>query len=273
MKDQLNAIVQDIKEGENIENYFLILAALVVAVLSLLGIANSAVITSVILAVLSLIIYGQIKSDRLLRSIKQVSEIQGIKTFYPDRQNVPTLESQVMSSHEEVAVMGLQLGALTHIYLPLLEQLATRGCRIKLLMMNPVDKAGSPLPWVDEVGKVHTFLGLHGILIGNMTHLSDWLEGLPKDARKRVEIRLYSTIPTISAILIDKDRDTGTIKVEPIIHRFPPSERPSFVVNRSSSSALYRKLVDSFNDLWNKGLDISDVRRLVERTLPSTSQG
>jgi hypothetical protein len=186
MKKQLASILQDIKDGENIENYLLILAALVIAVLSLTGITNDAIITSVILAVLSLIIYGQIKSDRLLRSIKQTSEIQGISAFYPDRQNVPSLENRIFASHEEVAVMGLQLSAIAHSYLPLLKQQAQKGCRIKLLMMSPVDETGNALPWVDEVGKIHTFIGLRGILISNIVHLSNWLEELPNDVRKRV---------------------------------------------------------------------------------------
>ena len=62
MKDQLASILQDIKDGENIENYLLILAALVIAVLSLVGITNNAIISSVVLAVLSLMIDGQINN-------------------------------------------------------------------------------------------------------------------------------------------------------------------------------------------------------------------
>jgi hypothetical protein len=76
---------------------------------------------------------------------------------------------------------------------------------------------------------------------------------------------LYPTIPTVSVLLIDKDKESGSLKVEPILHKFPPSERPSFVVDRSSSPALYRKLVDSFNDLWGKGIDVTDLKKLVEK--------
>jgi hypothetical protein len=266
MKDQLVSILQDIKDGENIENYLLILAALVIAILSLVGIKNDAIITSIILAVLSLIIYGQIKTDRLLRSIKQASEIQGISAFYPDKQHVPPLESRISTSHEEVAIMGLQLSDIAIFYLPLLKQQAIKGCRIKLLMMSPVDDTGNALPWVDEVGKVHNFIGFRGMLISNIVHLTNWLEELPKDIRKRVEVRLYTTIPTASVILIDKDKESGSIKVEPIFHKFPPSERPSFVVDRSSSPALYRKLVDSFNDLWNMGLDVSNLKNFLDKS-------
>ena len=256
MKKQLMSILQDIKEGENIENYLLILAALVIAILSLFNITDDNIFESAILAVLSLVIFGQIKSDRLLRSIKQASEIKGISAFYSDRQNVPPIEDRILTAHKEVAIMGLQLSTITHSYLPLLKQQAQIGCQIKLLLMSPTDDKGNPLPWVDEVGKIHTFLGLKGILNINIVQLTNWFEELPIDVQKRIEIKLYSTIPSGSILLIDKDLETGSIKVEPILYKFPPAERPSFIVTRSSSPGLYKNLLDSFNDLWNKGFNL-----------------
>jgi len=264
MKNRFSAIIQDINDGENVENYLLVLAALVVAVLNIFEVANDTIIASTILAVLSMIIYSQIKSDRLLRSIRKVSEIRGIRTFYPDRQNVPSLENRLLLCHEEVAIMGLQLSAITHSHMALLKKQAIKGCHIKFLMMNPIDGDGNKLPWVEEVGKVTSFVGLHEILISNILHLSNWLEKIPDGVRNRVEIKLYSTIPTASILLIDKDKDTGTIKVEPILHGVEPSERSSFVVDRSSSPTLYQNILDSFNDLWSEGQNISDSINLVK---------
>jgi hypothetical protein len=259
MRKVFSSILQDLKDGENVENYLIILISVIIAALNLIGAASFAVISSAILGVLSLVAYGQIKSSRLLKTIKQSTEIQGVTAFYSDRQNVPALEKRITLSTEEIGIMGLQLSAIIHNYLPLLTQQALKGCRIKLLMMSPTDESGIALPWVEEVGKVHTFLGLRNMLNSNIEQLSNWYEELPATLRKQVEIKLFPTIPTVSTLFIDKDSDSGLIKVEPILHKFPPSQRPSFVVNRYSAPALYKNLVGSFDDLWLQSFKLESI--------------
>lgn len=257
MRRQLAYLVQDIKHGENLEHYILIVLAMTVAVLTILGIASSAAIASATLTVLSLMIYDQVKLRRILSHKHSDTNIHGITQFYPNRESLIPLEKVLSESKSEIAIMGLQLGAIIHSYLPLLRQRASQGCRIRLLMMSPVSKEAKPLPWVDEVGKVHTFISLSQILQSNISHLTNWLAELPDEVKTKIEVRLYGTIPTASVLLIDKDSDSGVIKVEPVLHQFPPHNRPSFVVERHSSLVLYSHMVDSFNSLWEMSIELS----------------
>jgi len=132
--------------------------------------------------------------------------------------------------------------------------------------MSPVNETGEPLAWLDEVGEIHTYKYLRQILSSNIVRLNDWFNGLAKENQENVQIKLYKKIPTASILLIDKNRESGSIRVEPILHNFPPNERPAFTVTRSSSFELYNKLVDSFNDMLEKGLDISEVIKYLDKS-------
>ncbi len=98
------------------------------------------------LAVLSLIVYGQITNERRLEALKMTNKVIGIKSFNIDRSNLPPLFDLLKTSQEEVAIMGLQLGSIKHNYLQLLEDCAkTCCCNIRLLTMSPINSDGMPL--------------------------------------------------------------------------------------------------------------------------------
>ncbi|MFZ5517398.1 MAG: hypothetical protein ACOY90_12205 [Candidatus Zhuqueibacterota bacterium] len=260
MFKSLSNILQDLKEGKNIENYLLIIIALVVAILGILDNIKQQISISVTLAVLSLLIYNQIKNNRSLLSLQISSRIKGISDFFTDRSDVPSIDKILNETKQELIIMGLQLGAVTHLHLPLLRQKAQKGIKIKLLIMSPINKDGKLLPWVGEVGKVHTFKGLPDLLKNNILHQKDWLDEINDPSVKaNIEIKCYPTIPTASILFIDKDTNSGMIKVEPILHKFTPQHRPSFIVKKIDSENLYEKLIESFKHLWNEALSIDEI--------------
>ena len=171
-----------------------------------------------------------------------------------------------MECKEDISILGIQLGAITHSFLPLLEEKAQSGVKINLLLLSPINESGDSLSWVNEFGRVHTFPHLSQILRNNIVRLADWYEELPSEIKANVNIRLYTTIPTTSILFLDKDKDDGSIKVEPIIYKFSPNERPSFQVTQSSSPKLYKKLVASFNNLWQTGVEINNLIEIMDRT-------
>ncbi len=220
----------------------------------------SQIISSVTLTILAILIFGQIKMNHLIDSIRSNQDFSGINKFYSNRAEMPSFDEWLDKSKEEVIIMGIQLGAITHIFLPKLLKCAERGVKVKLLLMSPISREGDKLPWVDEVGKLHTFKNLEEALIHNLQHINNWYEEIKATKIKsNIEIRCYDTIPTFSAVIIDYKTSNGFIKTEPIFYNFPPSDRPSFITTKYNSNQLYNHLTNSCLTLWDSSIGITTI--------------
>jgi len=258
MKNNIGIIMHEIKTGKNIENYLFILMAAIVAILSIFTSVPQAIINSVILAVLALIIYREIETERYIKSVERSQEIQ----FYHNRTDLPPIEERFETAKTEIAISGLQLGNIVLNYLPNLEQKAFEGCNIKLLMLSPVDCKLKKLPWVDKVGTTNTLIGLEKMLYVNIENLKHWLEQMDDTTKSKISVRLHTSLPTSPMLFIDKDTANGSVKVELLLHHISPTKRPSFLVKKSESPELYMRLKESYDYLWNEALDIDKIPSL-----------
>lgn len=192
---------------------------------------------------------------------RETDFIKDTPFFCKNRSEIPPFKNMLNKGREEIAIMGLQLGRIKYDFLTYLEECAKRGCEIKLLMMSPKDKNGKTLPWVDEVGLTHCFPVLKQDLRHGIFCLKGWLDRLSTGSQilSKIKIKLYPNIPTVSVLFIDKDTNDGFIKIESLIVGFPPSERPSFIIDRKGCPKLYEKMLSSFNKLWENGIDIRAI--------------
>lgn len=261
MRRAIRSVVADMKAGRNVDNYILIALALVVAILAAAGVTSQSVVSAVLLAIMAALVYGQIKNSKQFESSQMQSAAAA--SFREDRLTLPPLSDRLAPCQEKVQILGVQLGGMVHDYLHLLESLASAGRSIELLLMSPVDKDGVALPWVGEVGQVHTFKNLERVLNDNLNRLSDWHSDLETGSRSRIAIRFYPSIPTVSMVMVDVGRYNGWVQVEPLIYHVTPSLRPSFTITRHSSNKLFERLVQSYARLWQSAMPLDEVEKLV----------
>ncbi len=94
--DELRQILNDLRQGKDIEKYLLVILALVIGIIDIFGFGNQSIINAVILAVLAVLAYGRISDRR-----KQDIRIRGIREFHENRSTVPTLDATFKNKKNE----------------------------------------------------------------------------------------------------------------------------------------------------------------------------
>jgi hypothetical protein len=247
MTQELRKVFQDIRLGRNIETYVLVIAAIVVAVLDIFDIASPSVINAAVLGALAVLLYGRVLDQR---QFSDVAAKSGIREFHPSRSSVPPLHSTLSATQHELLLIGISLSTVIQSQLSILEDLARRGRKVKLAIWEPSSedphrtvlvKALEDLIDAPNFGK--------RTVPGRLRH---WYSGLDTRARQNIEIRTYSTFPTVSIIFIDKDHPQGYVHVEPIIYRARPEELPSFRLGVLESPTLLQVLRKRYSQLWDE---------------------
>jgi len=179
--------------------------------------------------------------------------------FFGSRYDLPTLAETAKTVQEELWIFGLQLGQVVHEAFPSLENLATAGSLVKIAVLSPVDHDGKPIPWIADIGVVHSCPNLPEVLRANLRSFLYWHQTLPPDQASRVEIRAYTDIPTATVILADPGLRSGYIHVEPILYRMEPVRRPSFRIRRTDDNQLFDVLFLRYTELWNRAVLLRDL--------------
>jgi len=243
--EELRKILNDIRQGKDIEKYLLVILALAIGIIDIVGFGNQAIINAVILAVLAILAYGRI-SDRRKQDIK----ISGISEFHENRSTVPTLEATFLPAKNEIILIGVALSGVISYQRTLLEEKARKGCKIKIALWNP------PFGNFREsvlFNTIESLANTQEVPLGHHVHIErfqDWFTNIDESIRKNIEIRGYSTMPTASVFLIDKDLPNGLIHFEPIIYKARPEKQPSFRLSPHDSPELFRELSSRYSQLW-----------------------
>lgn len=252
--------LDDIRHARNLEAYIIGLLSLTIAALSAFGITNSALVSAATLTVLGALVVAlaQFSSASFGQS---TGTIGSLRAFNEDRANLAPMHERLKTCRRSFRVWGVQLAAFEHEYLNNLEELARSGREVELLMMSPIDKDGQVVSWLNEVGRVHSFTRLGATLEQSALRLAEWHEGLSVATRGRVRVRLYCSIPTVSAILVDHNLSSGWIQVEPLIFGVPPAKRANLTVTALSDFGI--RITDAFEQLWEESLDLEDSKAFL----------
>lgn len=87
-----NKILDDFKNGENIENYIIIALVIIIVLLDIFDFGNGAWTTEVTLAILALLAYGRIND---LRKLKQIDEKLASAVRSPIMEEYPEFTKQI----------------------------------------------------------------------------------------------------------------------------------------------------------------------------------
>ena len=137
----LKRILNDIKEGENIDLYLIVAISIPLVVMNLLGIALSA-IEPVILSVLTLLAISSLVNRRKLEFV-----LEKINTSVDDvlLQEYPDSWIKDFETAKEICIIGINLSRTITTYYPLLQERIRAKVRVKVLIVNPDGQAHSVL--------------------------------------------------------------------------------------------------------------------------------
>jgi hypothetical protein len=234
---------KDIRRGENIDLYVTVTAAIVLAILNIIGIAPQTWAAPLILAVLAVLAFAALvnrhKLDTLLQTINQASRKLLLGDYPAD------LESDVRRA-KEIWIVGVSLYATTMKYYSLLEKKLKEGCSIKTLLVNP-DGQAIQMAATRKYGPVNVEHERTRV----RTSLQRLCE-LHKIAEGRLDIRTLDNPLTFGAFAIDPETSGGVLYVE---HYGFKTRRENVrrLVLHQDDEGWYDSIKTEIYELWKAG--------------------
>jgi hypothetical protein len=247
----LNRLIEDIRSRTNLELYMLVAIATVIVALDIFGVVDPPVIYAAILAVLVFLLYGRIEDHHRFKALMSKGQMRGIRRFYPNRPSLPPLNSTLLAAEHEVLIIGFSLTYLMRTQQSTVEKIAFNGRKVRLAAWSPPQNDPARKLLIGSVQELVGLTDLEGFLSTTIRQIQHWYNSLGQEARRNIEIRGYTTIPTSVIVCIDSDYPQGYIRVEPILYKTPPECIPAFELTERDDPDLYRVLKKTYSELWN----------------------
>jgi len=133
MLSLLTNLWKHIRQGENIELYLTVLVAIPLAILNLLGVAQSwaAPITLAVLALFGVsTLVNRQRLESILEKLSQSSDSVLLDKFPPSRE-------EDLKNAKELWLIGIALNKTVNTHYPVIQEKLKRGGSIKVLVVDP----------------------------------------------------------------------------------------------------------------------------------------
>jgi Domain of unknown function (DUF5919) len=234
-----------IVSDEYLDLYILAGAALAFTVLGFAGVVSIEVLASVILALLAVLAYSQIRARRQVADIARAQRSDPLSIFQAEFPG--DLENR-RGSASSLLLIGMTMtrtvqgGSLT-----VLRQMLRSGGKIRILLMDPADEA------LIRAASEH---GPHGITADRLKRrieaTLDELAVLQDATGGDVEIRVASFIPQMGINAIDVGTPNGLIVLQHYEHRPVGESTPVFTL-RPADGFWYEHFAAEAERLWQDG--------------------
>lgn len=245
---------EDIRQGRNIEVYVTVVLCFAVIVLNTLGIVESQIVASAILAVLSL------ESVSLLTNRRTEQELRSSLEELAKRQQKPRIADVISPFGEGISERTRQLATADEVwilsrtcrriwsdYQEELRTVAQRG-GLRLLLIDPSDGA------VEMVARSAIWQQPDdgAMLKLDIERFLDRLERIQGTVRlNKFEVRVINYLPAWTLILVNPGRSDGVIYVELATYRSHSRKRPTFAVRCGYDNDLFEQFRYEFEQMWN----------------------
>jgi hypothetical protein len=249
----LRDIWDDIRQGRNLEVYLTVLICVVVLVLDLFDIADLKIVTSAILAVLSLEAFSLLANRRnelelqraLAETTRQLARPRLAEVIVPYTERMKELTDHLLQA-DEVWILSRTCRRMWGDYEDELRTIAARH-GLRLLVVDPsngaLDMITRSAVWQqpDDSARlksnVEQFITLLGQVRGTLR-------------LEKFELRLLDYLPAWTLVVINPHKDTGVIYVELATYRSHPRKRPSLKVECGTDYELFSQLLYEFEEMW-----------------------
>lgn len=244
----LRRVLKDIKQGENIDLIIAIPLAIIIAILSGLGFATTAIVQSTILATLGLIVIGFLSTRYKLDDLYVKSEARNTVLFLFEK---PSTLKEMMKSSDEIWMTGLTLRTTTTENYHLLEKRAIEGARIRTLIvdqdkldMNKVVKRFAHGKY-EEISKTESFRADFKQTVRDY-------ESIRKSARRpgNVKLGFLDFVPSYSLYIFPKTKNEGVVFVELYGYQSDLGSIPRFQLTEYGNPEWYKFFRGQFERMW-----------------------
>jgi hypothetical protein len=239
----LTRVVND----DNLDLYLLGTVALVFTVLGITGISDVKTTSAVVVALLALLAFSQIRSRKLLEQIH--NERHGGATALFARDFSTDLIMRRRQAHD-LLLAGDSMSRTVNGMRPELAAILRNGGRIRVLVLDPTDEA-----LIKEAANrriAHT-LGPDK-LRARITNTLDDLTALREQAGGRLEIRVSSAISSAGFNCLDMASLRGLVSVQHYEYQPEHEAAPIFTL-APSDGEWYHHFVDEAERLWAAGTE------------------
>ena len=200
----LKRILDDIKRGENIDLYVTVTLAIIISILNAIGLANSALLSSISLAILALLASAILGNRHRLDDINEKLDKGNDKIISTE---FPTNAADDFRRASEIWIVGVNANAaLKYNYRTIIqEKLKAGDCKIKILLVDP-DSPACEMAAARVPGKL-SIERERANIFANLNDLCD-LRKLNPD---KIEVRVVNDPLMYGCYILDPDKIHGVI--------------------------------------------------------------
>ena len=241
--------------------------AVVVAVLGAVGIANQRVVSSVILALIALLITLFVRMRLALRRTNDVEQRQSallsqlseaLEGQYNAsrifRLDYPDLTSYIESASEILVVAGGSLRTSVGAYLYQFQNALQRGVKVRLICPNPADRrlisqlaAVNMTSPADTAANIKSNLTLSIRLRSSAIHDDD------------LQVRVTSILPSTGIIYVagSAKGSDHTLLVKLLPFGYSSGAAPVFILNSLRDNEIFKIIHGGAEAIWDAGTDMA----------------
>lgn len=241
----LDSIITDIRNGENIDVYLIIVICAFVSVLGILGEVEYPVIAAAILLVLTLLSYGTFKTRK---SLSRIEYSQGAQAFLKDRHALKSIPERIAGAYD-IRFCGISLINILQQYGDYLreEVLPREGVHIQLLVIDPdCEEAVKVAARCTDrkPNRIKEEIEISISIIKEIVNKGDY--------NGTIEPRLMRLAPSYSMVLVDPKKSHGEILVEFIGYSPDPIKRPHIMLTRRVDCPWYEYFLKQYENLYDR---------------------
>ncbi len=244
----LRKIWEDIKQGENLDLYLTVLAALILAILNLVGFALPSVINSFSLAILALLAVAMLGNRYRLDKLLESSQLGIDQVLHQDFADIQKEITSRMENASDLLLIGANLYSTIQMHYLLLENRLRTGKQVRILLVNPTSNACEivakrryrPITTEQYASQVKSSL--------------QTLAALKKETSGNLELHVIDDPVGLGGIFTDMSRSEGRVFIWNHSYKSKEVARPKLDLQKSDGY-WFEFYCDEARALWDDSVE------------------
>lgn len=231
-----------------IDIYITIFIAALVSGLGVLGIVDTKIVMSALLAIAALLSYSLLTNRKSSESVRDiVNEIKSLddisERFFHQKYDRNIIKEKIETANS-IFMLGINFSRTIDLFKEEFKIALSNGANIKIIMIEPESSAAKMAEFrnVDaDYEKVNNQLRLNIATLENLATQN--LSGV-------LELSLINYLPPYNIIAINPKSKNGSMAVRLLSFRYRNDKRPSFDLDARSNSYWFSFFVEQFEKIW-----------------------
>ena len=236
----LERISEDIRNGDNIENYIIIALALIIFVLDIFNMASPDLISEITLAVLALIAFGRITDGRKIEEINDKISLIGQSRLLKE---YPDSLVRDMETTSELWIVGISLSRTINTHYSLFKRRLEQGAVVKILLITPESAATEMAAFRDRRDRTQASYDR-----AVKSTLKDFCK-MREQTNGNIELRTINLGLSFGYYAMEPDNVNGKIYIEHYAFKSEAGDIPKMLLTRIDDY-IYEAYLEQLHKLW-----------------------